>query len=458
MQISNYKNIFLLAFLLTICSCSVNDYTIDESNELKIEDLMSTAIRQVAFNQTAILGRSTAVLIQHLEETDNNSSPILTNYNMSSTYLDLFWTEGLYGGSLKNATDLLNLSQTENSIKGEAVARILLALELGQATATFGDIPYTEALLGEQGLLTPKYDPQEMIYNDIINHLETAIILINEDTSANLIGGDLLANGDMNRWEKLAYGLLARYSIQLSKRDPNNYSKVIPLIEKSFNSIEDQLEFNFSNSVGIENPFYSYDVQRPFTFTGNTTFIDKLENNNDPRRNYYFNLNGTFGNLFWSSETVNIPILSYCELMFMKAETLLMTGATDDEISEALKAGIQASFDQMDPNIPGEDYISRKGNLDGLGDPVEKMERIITEAYTSYYGFGWIQAWNNYRRLNFPVLARTGSVNPLNPKGVLPRRFLYPESATEFNAENVEEAVNRQGGALLDQHIWAFDF
>ena len=457
MKSLNFKDICLLALIIIVSACSVNDYTGDTEEKVTLEGIMSTAISQAAYNQTAILGRSTAALMQHLESTDNTSTPILINYNMPAAYLEAYWKFGLYNGSLKNANDLLQKSQSENNVNSEAIARILLALEFGQATATFGDLPYTEALSAEQGLLMPKFDPQESIYNGIIDQLEKAIELIDENIVANFSPGDLLANGEMNRWKQLAYGLLARYTIQLTKRDPSNYLKVIPFIEMSFPSVDAQLEFKFSNTPDIPNPFYSFAIERPDFLVGSNSFITKLENNNDPRKSFYFNADNSFENLYWSQIDASIPILSYAELMFMKAETLLMTGADDNQISEALGQAIQASFDQINPNIASETYIENRGNLNGLDDTVEKLDRIITEAYTSYYGYGSIQAWNNYRRLNFPILAQIGSSNPLNPTGILPRRFIYPESPAEHNADNLEIAVNRQGGALLDKHVWAFD-
>jgi len=47
-------------------------------------------------------------------------------------------------------------------------------------------------------------------------------------------------------------------------------------------------------------------------------------------------------------------------------------------------------------------------------------------------------------------------VNGFNRSGSVPIRFLYPESESQTNAENVEAAKGRQDGALLDSPLWAF--
>ncbi len=47
--------------------------------------------------------------------------------------------------------------------------------------------------------------------------------------------------------------------------------------------------------------------------------------------------------------------------------------------------------------------------------------------------------------------------NGFNPSGVVPRRYLYVESETQTNKDNVAAARAAQGGALLDVDVWAFE-
>ncbi len=60
----------------------------------------------------------------------------------------------------------------ENGNK-EAIATILMVWNFQLMTDLWGDIPYTEALKGqgEEENLTPQYDAQEDIYNDLIEDL-----------------------------------------------------------------------------------------------------------------------------------------------------------------------------------------------------------------------------------------------------------------------------------------------
>src|SRR4030042_4887889 len=96
-----------------------------------------------------------------------------------------------------------------------AAARIFRVWDFQQLTDVFGDIPYSEALLGNVAGATvfPKYDSQESIYMDMLNELEEANTILSEP-QLNFGGGDLFYGGDPAAWRKfgnsLYLGLLNR--------------------------------------------------------------------------------------------------------------------------------------------------------------------------------------------------------------------------------------------------------
>ncbi|MEL6650320.1 MAG: SusD/RagB family nutrient-binding outer membrane lipoprotein, partial [Bacteroidota bacterium] len=74
-----------------------------------------------------------------------------------------------------------------------------------------------------------------------------------------------------------------------------------------------------------------------------------------------------------------------------------------------------------------------------------------------YFGMAFQQSWTNFRRTGYPALQPDpNSVNSYNPRGIIPKRMLYPESEQTTNRLNWEAAKMRQGGALLDADTWAF--
>jgi len=162
--------------------------------------------------------------------------------------------------------------------------------------------------------------------------------------------------------------------------------------------------------------------------------------------------------LRWAQFDSSIPILSYTELLFMKAEALFHMGAPMDEVSSSLAEAISSNMADnnvgIDFNV--ESFISDAANLNGLNND-EVLQKIIEQAYVSYYGYNFEQAWSNYRRTGYPEIEVAADIpSPNNPSNIIPRRLLYPENELEYNNANYLDAVTRQGGDLMDDEIWLF--
>jgi hypothetical protein len=81
----------------------------------------------------------------------------------------------------------------------------------------------------------------------------------------------------------------------------------------------------------------------------------------------------------------------------------------------------------------------------------------MIEKYKAMYGQAPIQVWNDFRRTGFPALTpNPDGVNGNNPSGIVPRRLLYPITERQSNPIPYEEAIQAQGGHLLDDDIWVF--
>ena len=66
----------------------------------------------------------------------------------------------------------------------------------------------TEACRGDEGILTPKFDTQQKVYEQVLSDLETANSLFDESES--LSSTDLLYDGDVRKWRKFANSLHMR--------------------------------------------------------------------------------------------------------------------------------------------------------------------------------------------------------------------------------------------------------
>ena len=77
------------------------------------------------------------------------------------------------------------------------LAKFFRAYYFYNLTLTFGDIPCSEALQGEENKnYTPKYDTQEQVFAYILQNLTQADSILTAQ-AGNTINGDIIYNGDL---------------------------------------------------------------------------------------------------------------------------------------------------------------------------------------------------------------------------------------------------------------------
>jgi len=115
--------------------------------------------------------------------------------------------------------------EMKNLVKGNAaqsnldnVGTIMKVLTLSRVTDAYGDVPYSEAGLAKEGLVTPVYDTQKSIYASMLSELETATAAL--DATKAKPSSDLFYSGDIPKWKKLGYSLMLRLAMRLTKVDP----------------------------------------------------------------------------------------------------------------------------------------------------------------------------------------------------------------------------------------------
>lgn len=459
------KKIAMLICILTILlsySCMLEDNSIieDRITEVSAAELMPGAMTQVAYNQSNLCALMAAGVVQYLSST-GSTGQTLSQYQFNANTFDITWKTGYYQGSLVNLNQMKKLAQLESNSNIEAIANILLAHEFGTITNIFGDIPLSEALRGEDNP-TPQYDTQEEIYISILTLLDEAIKMSESSGIDNTLSSfDLIYQGDMQGWRKLAYGLKARYMLNQSNKDPSLYFEILDIVRNSsFASNLDQANFTFNSSS--PNPLFSFGSQRPGLFIigdyfENVMAFDPRYNSYIFENNFYFDFVGST-NLTWVQEDSPIPIFSFTEIKFMETEILHLTGGSITETSNALSEAMHASFSETcGINQDVINYINSRSNLALLTQSEDRHERIMDEAYKAYYGYGHHQTWNNFRRTGFPSISSTSNTPwEGNPSATIPRRFPYPDSEFVFNLDNLNEAIVRQQGVLLDDDIWLF--
>ncbi len=452
MKIFKYIFIVCLAIGTGSCTGSLEDVNTDPSRlsnvdlRLLLPEVQAQAANNLGFNPPRVAG----IFMQQFLGLDAQQLAY-NDYIAGQDAMNNFWRTGLYSGVLKSARVLEEQATAESNGFYAGIAKVIFASQLADAASMFGDIPNTQALQGLE-FVKPVYDSQESVYQAAIAMLDEGI----DDISffdGIYAGGDIIHGGSALAWFQTAHALKARYLMHTVKRNPGNAALALEAIENSYTSNDDNAWFPFETSQTANNPLAAFGQERPNTLGFHPNFVAMLDG--DPRASKYFvDVEGVLqyfdlGNsdLVWAQDDSAMPLISYTEVLFIKAEAIAMTGG---DANSTLADAVQSSMD-----LNGISADDASAYISGLGNA--SIQTIIEEAYKAYYGFNFLQTWTNYRRTGFPALTPSPDANEsFDPSGIIPQRFMYVDSESQTNSENVEAATDNQGGALLDNKLWAF--
>ena len=254
------------------------------------------------------LGRVTDLLVQHMAGIANQPRTY-DSYQLRGNY-DNQWNNELYGGSLINAQQIINLTQAASPLYS-GYAKILKAYNFALLTDLWGDVPYSQALQGNLTTpnLQPRFDKQEDIYKgnpalgiqslfDLVREGLADIDKGSATPTASILkpgADDLMYKGSNAKWKKFGNTLLLKLANTISKKDPVLAATVIkevlakgPAAYMTDNS--DDAEVPFGTTVGNQNPFYAYNyVNRPDDQMLSQRFLDSLNlRYKDPRIAKFF--------------------------------------------------------------------------------------------------------------------------------------------------------------------------
>jgi hypothetical protein len=432
-------------------------------------DLLLTTIAQQAFRSTDV---QVAFTSRQLAFTDN--------VNNQQYY---GWTRGSFA-TYDNLRQVLKMEQSalaQNKAEYLALAKYYRAWYFLQLTQMFGDIPYAEALKGEEQIAAPKYDQQQDIYLSILNDLKAANASITASTPAVL--GDIVYGGNMQQWKKAINSLSLRVLMSLSRRanEPalelqKRFSEIVnnPTDYPIYSSNADNAQLKYYDLQDNRYPYFNSNDMQTAQYM-EETFVDLLKSLNDVRLfsfadkapkfsslpatdfNAYGGVKGSAPvnennartvageaskiNPRFYRNPINEPsiALGYAELQFILAEAV-QRGWTSGTAATYYAAGIRASmqfYGIEEASI--NQYLSQ--NTVQLTS-ANALQQILTQKYiASFMNSGW-QPFFEQRRTGIPVFDVSGA-GMLNNK-VIPKRWMYPESELRLNQQHVTEAISRQ--------------
>lgn len=346
----------------------------------------------------------------------------INNYNIRQSDPNNLWNS-MYQGVMMDIKQYIDKASDPEAYEANAVGagKVLMAISMAMVTDVWGDVPYTEAFLGD-GNLTPAYDSQESIYAEIDKLLTEAIDDLQSDDNVAGITNDYIYGGDATKWLKAAYTLRARYAMRLTKVKSVNFSNVISDLNNGISSIAEDMEqpFDGSSSAGY-NPLYQFIEQRSGYIGSNETYDSMMEG--DPRDG----IQDWSANGHWSSQGSPVLFTGYTESLFLKAEALYRDSKESDA-QLALIDAVTSSMVKYGIDVSSQSAVDFMSNFEtevGALSGEALLEKIIIEKYK--HMFAHPEPYNDYRRTGYPELTPVQG-------NALPRRYPYVQDEVSYNS------------------------
>lgn len=412
----NILRIFILASFISLTSCE--SFLGDNVNPNSATSATPELVLPNALTRSAALLRSFNTSAMWVNGYTVNAGGFggwgsIVTYNFTTSSYD-----GIWGGTYD---DLINYQYIETTTAEDpskayfnAVAKVMKVWDYHMLVDVFGDVPYTEGLQGAENV-TPAYDSQTAIYQDLVAQLNTAIGLFTNSTGANGLGSaDVMFGGDVTKWAKFANTLKLRLLIRMSGASATSSfaASEFASMNTSLGFITEDAQVNpgYIATAGKQNPYWDvYHTNAAgslsgsgrsaiasnyvFTFYNGNKILDEgrgaatyrgyptstprgqlgnLDNNPFALSNqtaWYVgegtgaNATNTIGLL--KGRTASVPMILAAESYFLQAEAY-MKGYLSGNDLDAFEKGVTASFRYL--------YKELNGNVKAGMDPVADFE------------------------------------------------------------------------------------
>src|SRR5690606_20548057 len=229
-KVIHYTIFAVAVFFATSCDEGFDDLNTSKTGAISIDPVYQLNNAIISTSSGGAAGGSSLIYdIGIVQQIISPNSGVLTgaNYNQDNRQATQTLWQGYYRNVIRNTTDVIaKTSEVPERSNLMNMARILQAFGFMVLTDAYGDIPYTDAGNGFiDQVFFPAYDPQETIYNSIIQELGSASAALSE--SGTIETADVLYGGDIVKWKKFANSLILRAGMRLSKVNPTQAAQVV---------------------------------------------------------------------------------------------------------------------------------------------------------------------------------------------------------------------------------------
>lgn len=489
--------ILIIAIIIigTVSSCNKNSWLDVNTNPNTLPSSTSNFTFASAANRTAAasIGSNELGYYWSGQWTQSNSYSINNSvFAYQFTNGDFNFWDGYYD-ILEDLQYSIDAAVSSGTPYFGGTSRIMKAYIYQMMVDLYGNLPYSEALKGS-AILTPKYDDQKFIYEDLIKVLDTAITILRDKTvPAALALSDIVFGANVStsntRWIQFANSLKLRLLIRQSGI-PGRANYIIAEINKAAATTEGFLQPGvdvtsnpgYIATAGKLNPFYeSYGYNasggaqsygrypRPTQFLFNSLIAAK---DTFRLKRLAFPKGGEGVNAEIVSNYVGIPfgattgflsqntsyigpsqikkfeynrpmiLMTNSESQFLLAEAKELYGAS---VTLPLTAqayyeeGVRQSFRLTGTTSAygatrASTLLTNGINLSDWNASPDKLKAIWMQKWIALVNYNGLEAWSEYRRTNFPLTPPSLAASPTAPR---PVRLYYTLAELASNTTNV---------------------
>ncbi len=492
------KIIYILIILFVSLSCEswldVNKNP-NAPGDVSYEELLPAGISSVAYvvgGRYQVLG---ALWSQHWTQSPGASQYAgIDSYDINSSTYDQNQFSELYAGALKNLELVRVQSLANEEYNYYLIATVVQSYAYQVLADLYDQIPFSEALKGDQGLTEPMYELGPSIYDSLITRIDFALSLdLNKEGLKNPEERDLVFNGEITRWIEFANTLKLRIFLRQSEV---NHSKVQQAVQDLYNAGAAFLETDaaldiYTDASGRRNPLFDTDFftlgRNPNLILSHTLYSFMIENADFDRLSNLFNTPEAGGehkaliqgNYYAPEEspgtnsssyskpimdpTAPVYLMSLAESNLLQAEAIMRYRAEDfNQAKELYDGAIASAFLRVIKpsgsfgtaeilNLASTFYggvyafPSEGGKLDDF------IKSIAYQKWLALSGIQNLELFFELNRTGYPVKSSvpgddpnyvpgelTLSVNNVT-SGRFPRRLIFPESEYANNRNTPEK-------------------
>jgi hypothetical protein len=159
----------------------------------------------------------------------------------------VYWLQGM------NIEHIINDGRAREEFTLAGIGLAIKAYSWHLLASLHGDLPVKDAFV--PGLLAHNYDDQEYAFAQVRSWARQAIVELDKQDKnvySTLSTNDIIYGGNVSRWKKFAYAVLARNYIAMSMKDAKYLDSAIACVDLSFTNSADDATLRF-DATGVSN-------------------------------------------------------------------------------------------------------------------------------------------------------------------------------------------------------------